>query len=227
MNIVWGYNGTIIPLLPYSVFFSSDHILIEYLRTNNCLSFEKKLLASLMLKYDQCSAGQKWLRKSIGSIITGQPSQMLENVAKILSAKISESVVDVMRQLHAAGFELYIVSCSTDSLLKNSLYFKGVDNLFRGIVGNQVTSYDGQIVDYTCRFSTGQDKVAFVEESMHLSPENTIVIGTSQDDIPLLEWSRYPILVDSTLEGWKKYEEINFIFMESTKMLANIVKSLV
>ena len=124
MNIVWGYNGTIIPLLPYSVFFSSDHILIEYLRTNNCLSFEKKLLASLMLKYDQCSAGQKWLRKSIGSIITGQPSQMLENVAKILSAKISESVVDVMRQLHAAGFDdcvhLSFPPCGVGFILSDS-----------------------------------------------------------------------------------------------------------
>ena len=56
MNIVWGYNGTIIPFMPYSAFYSSDHILIDYLRANNYLLFKKKLMASFMLKHEKSPA---------------------------------------------------------------------------------------------------------------------------------------------------------------------------
>ena len=213
--------------MPYSAFYSSDHILIDYLRTNNYLLFKKKLMASFMLKHDKSPAVQSWIRGHLGSFINGQPSIVLENVSKILSAKISEQAIKVMQILQAEGFELYIVSCSTDSLLKSSLYFKGADTLFRGIVGNHVSSYSGQIMDYTCSFRSGKDKVAFLEQTMRLSPENTIVIGASQDDVPLLEWSRYPILVDASREGWKKYDDKHFIFMESIQMVPEIIKSLV
>ena len=213
--------------MPYSAFYSSDHILIDYLRTNNYLLFKKKLMASFMLRHDKSSAVQSWTRGHLGSFINGQPSIVLENVSKILSAKISDQAIKVMKVLQTQGFELYIVSCSTDSLLKNSLYFKGADTLFRGIVGYHVSSYSGQIMDYTCNFRSGKDKVAFLEQTMKLSPENTIVIGASQDDIPLLEWSRYPILVDASREGWKKYDDKHFIFMESIQMVPEIIKSLV
>ena len=213
--------------MPYSAFYSSDHILIDYLRTNNYLLFKKKLMASFMLKHDKSPAVQSWTRGHLGSFINGQPSIVLENVSKILSAKISDQAIKVMKVLQTQGFELYIVSCSTDSLLKSSLYFKGADTLFRGIVGNHVSSYSGQIMDYTCNFRSGKDKVAFLEQTMKLSPENTIVIGASQDDIPLLEWSRYPILVDASREGWKKYDDKHFIFMESIQMVPEIIKSLV
>ena len=82
-------------------------------------------------------------------------------------------------------------------------------------------------MDYTCNFRSGKDKIAFLEETMRFSPENTIVIGASQDDIPLLEWSKYPILVDASRDGWKKYEDKHFIFMESVQMVPEIIKSLV
>ncbi len=227
MNIVWGYNGTIIPFMPYSAFYSSDHILIDYLRTNNYLLFKEKLMASFMLKHEKSPAVQSWMRSHLGSLVKGHPSIVLENVSKILSAKISEPALDVMRKLQAEGFELYVASCSTDSLIKSSLYFKGADTLFRGIIGNHVSSYSGQIMDYTCRFRTGKDKIAFIEQTLHLSPDNTIVIGASQDDIPLMEWSHYPILVDASRDGWKKYEDKHFIFMESINMVPEIIKSLV
>ena len=213
--------------MPYSAFYSSDHILIDYLRTNNYLLFKKKLMASFMLRHDKSPAVKSWTRGHLGSFINGQPSIVLENVSKILSAKISDQAIKVMKVLQTQGFELYVVSCSTDSLLKSSLYFKGADTLFRGIVGNHVSSYSGQIMDYTCNFRSGKDKVAFLEQTMKLSPENTIVIGASQDDIPLLEWSRYPILVDASREGWKKYDDKHFIFMESIQMVPEIIKSLV
>jgi phosphoserine phosphatase len=180
-----------------------------------------------MLKHEKSPAVLSWTRGHLGSFINGQPSIVLENVSKILSAKISDQAIKVMKVLQTQGFELYIVSCSTDSLLKSSLYFKGADTLFRGIVGNHVSSYSGQIMDYTCNFRSGKDKVAFLEQTMKLSPENTIVIGASQDDIPLLEWSRYPILVDASREGWKKYDDKHFIFMESIQMVPEIIKSLV
>jgi len=227
MNIVWGYNGTIIPFLPYSAFYSSDHILIDFLRTNNYLLFKKKLIASYVLKHDKSPFIQRWVMGHMGLFIKELPSIILENVSKILSAKISESALEVMQKLQRAGFDQYIVSCSTDSLIKNSMYFKGSDSLFRGIVGNHVTSYSGQIMDYTCTFRGGEDKIAFLEQTMRFTPENTIVIGASRNDIPLLEWSRYPILVDASREGWKKYEDKHFIFMESVNMVPEIIKSLI
>ncbi len=213
--------------MPYSAFYSSDHILIDYLRTNNYLLFKKKLMASFMLKHEKSSAIQSWTRGHLGSLIKGQPSIILENVSKILSAKISDQALAVIRKLQADGFEQYIASCSTDSLIKSSLYFKGADTLFRGIVGNHISSYSGQIMDYTCSFRKGEDKVAFLEQTLRLSPDNTIVIGASQDDIPLMEWSHYPILVDASRDGWKKYEDKHFIFMESVQMVPEIIKSLV
>ncbi len=227
MNIVWGYNGTIIPFMPYAAFYSSDHILIDYLRTNNYLLFKKKLMASFVLKHENSSPVQSWARGHLGSFVKGQPSIVLENVSKILSTKISEQVLNVMHILQAEGYEQYIASCSTDSLIKGSLYFKGADTLFRGIVGNHISSYSGQIMDYTCNFRKGEDKVAFLEQTMRFSPSNTVVIGASQDDIPLLEWTRYPILVDASREGWKKYENKHFIFMEAVQMVPEIIKSLV
>ena len=227
MNIVWGYNGTIIPFMPYSAFYSSDHILIDYLRTNNYLPFKKKLMASFMLKHEKSSAVQSWTRGNLGSLVAGQPSIILENISKILSAKISEPALEVMRKLQAEGFEQFVASCSTDSLIKGSLYHRGADTLFRGIVGNHISSYSGQIMDYTCNFRKGEDKVEFLEQTMRLSPENTIVIGASRDDIPLLEWSRYPILVDASRDGWKEYEDKHFIFMESVQMVPEIIKSLI
>ena len=228
MNIVWGYNGTIIPFLPYSAFYSSDHILIDYLRVNNYLQLKKKIIASLLLKHEHSPLFQRWFRGHLGYFLKGHPSIVLENVSKILSTKISEPVLKVMHILQNSGFEQYIASCSADSLLKNSLYCKdGADSIFRGIVGNHITSYSGQIMDYTCSFRNGADKVSFVENTLHLSPDNTVVIGASPDDIPLLEWSNYPILVDASRDGWKKYEDKHFIFMESVQMVPEIIKSLV
>ena len=222
MNIVWGFNGTIIPFLPYSDFCSSDHILVDYLRINDYLTFKKKLLASYMLKTE------KRTRVHMGSLIKGQPSLILENVSKILSAKISEPVLEVLKKLRNDGFELYLASCSTDALIKGSLFYRnGYDKLFRSIIGNHVSSYSGEIMDYECLFRRGSDKIKFLEETLRLKPDNTIVVGASQDDIPLLEWSRYPILVDASRIGWKRYDKKHFVFMESVSMVPDIIRSLI
>jgi len=225
MNIVCGFNGVIIPFLPYlpySGFYSSDIILVDYLRTNNYLSFRKKILASYMVRSDRRT------RVHLGSFIKGQPSLVLENVSKIISTKISEEVLDVLSKLKGEGFELYVVSCNADLLINNSLFLRNEScRLFKSIIGNHVSVCGGGVVDYECVFKKGRDKVRFLEESLHLKPDDTIVVGASRDDIPLLEWSKYPILIDASRDGWKRYEKKNFIFMESVSMLPAIIRSLI
>lgn len=226
INIVWGFNGTIVPMLPYTVFYDSDHILLDYLIQNRFFSFGEKIQASMLLKMEERDFWRPFFRKKTGKFLEKKPSAVIEAVSKIISLRIPEENLEVMRKLQASGYNMYIASCSVGNIISRTLEMRGADNIFKSVCANDISVQSGMLSEYNPIFLRGRDKIACLEKNLGLKKENTVVIGCRRDDVDILDWSRYPILIDQTKKGWERFGNRNYVFLESFSMIPSVIHSL-
>jgi phosphoserine phosphatase len=67
------------------------------------------------------------------------------------------------------------------------------------------------------------DKLAMMNK-LNLSPERTIVVGDGYTDLPLLNWSSIPVVIDRTGKKKKGFTSNRFHFITSIPEIMNIIK---
>ena len=226
INIVWGFNGTVVAMHAYTVFYDSDHILLDYLIQNRFFSFGDKLRASMLLRLEEKDFWAPCFRKHTGRFLEKKPSAVIEAVAKIISPRIPEENLDMMRGLRDAGYRMYIASCSVGNIASRALEMRNALDIFETVCANRISVENGMMTEYNPVFLRGKDKIEYLEKNLKLSRKNTVVIGSGRDDIPLLDWSGYPVFIDQSKRGWEKYGNKNYVFIESYRMIPSIIRSL-
>ena len=222
MNIVWDFDGIIFPLVPYS----SDHILIDYMFQKDFFSFTEKMLMRLAYSFEKKDMASLRFKKCLRTLVCKKPYAVLDYVLEIISAGIPDENVHLLSGLHDAGYKMHIISTGTENIIKNALVSKGADQYFKTVSGNRIVAEIGRIIGYDCLI-TAESKVDFAERQLGLRSQDTIAVGFGYSDIPILDWARYPVLIDPSKAGWEKFGDRNYIFLESVDMLPRILKSLI
>ncbi len=128
------------------------------------------------------------------SVLKGSPSEAVTKVTRMLAEKISSEDRETFGKLYRRGIEMLVVSCGTRDLSHGTLEAANILQFFKAIIANDFTHENGRITGMVFRTKTAEDKLAVVKE-MGYRPENTIVVGDGPTDIPLLEWSEYPVII--------------------------------
>ncbi len=218
-NIIWDYDGTILPFTPYD----SEQFLLDYLlyKENKQLSFIKRIVAKAALYADNKQIIGPSFKKYYRWVMKGVNTYILEEVNNALAIAIPDSYIDTLSSFAAKGFKMYVISCGTVELCVNPLKIKKADTLFKEIIANQFIYKNNKIDGLILNVASGEEKVK-IAEKLNLKPESTIVVGDGYTDIPLLEWSSYPFMVDPEKKRRKRFGDRNYTFIESLPQLIDI-----
>ncbi len=192
MNIVWDFDGTILPMIPYD---SEQTLLLYRLENEERSSLFRRLFIKALMYADMKGWLGHYFKPMYIRAVRGLEIEALDTVTEELARRISEDDVRTFRELYERGHELVLVSCGTLDLSRATFSKAGIDGYFRAIVANNFTVRDGRILSMEFRTLYPEDKLRVVKD-MGYQPEDTVVVGDGPTDIPLLEWSKFPVVID-------------------------------
>lgn len=219
--IVWDFDGTILPLEPFD---SEQSLLIHGMnRVEKPFGWLKKGCARAIIYADR----REWLRKifkrSYIHFLKGLPVSVLDEVCRRLAEKITHVDRQTIRALKHDGHTMLLLSCGTADLSERILTFAELRDCFNLIEGNRFEFDENRIKGMDLRLPDPKDKLHMVH-TLSLSPDRTIVVGDGYTDLPLLNWSAMPILIDRSGKKEKQFSAHNFYFITAIPQLKNIIK---
>ena len=219
-SIIWDYDGTILPFTPYD----SEQFLLDYLlnKKKKEISLIKRIVARAAIFADKKQILGHSFKKYFIWVLKGIDASVLEEVGNALSASIPESYIDTLSFFAKKGFKMYIISCGTADLCLNPLKLKKADTFFSEIISNPIVYKNNKVDGIFFNVKKGSDKVK-IAEKLNLKPEKTIVVGDGYTDIPLLDWSSAPFMIDPEKTRRKKYSDKNYTFIESLPQIIDIM----
>jgi phosphoserine phosphatase len=110
--------------------------------------------------------------------------------------------------------------------MKAILKYAGIEDCFGLIEGNRFQFDEDRIVGMHLRLPDPDDKLTMMNK-LNLSPERTIVVGDGYTDLPLLNWSSIPVIIDRTGKKKKEFTSNNFHFITSIPEITNIIQETV
>ena len=224
LHIVWDYDGTILPFAPYD----SEQYLLDYLNNNSNpggnLPYYKKIVSKMAIYADTRELLGHSFKKYYNWILKRTDSSILEEVNNGLASLIPDDHVSTIKVLNMQGYDMSIISCGTGDLCIPPLKTKEVDHCFSFIESNFFHYKDNRIHGMKYNVLKGRDKV-FHAEKRGLDPEKTVVIGDGYTDIPLLDWSSFPVLIDPLGEKREKLSGRNYHFIDCIPQLTDLVNS--
>lgn len=223
-TIIWDFDGTILPSTPFD---SEQSLLMNRMsQQNKPFGWFKKGYTKAIIYADQ----REWLRKSFKTsyirLLKGTSSATLDKVCRNLAEKISTEDRDCLWKLKKAGYDMIVLSCGTVDLSERILKFAEIADCFGLIEGNRFQFDDDRIVGMDLRFPDPDDKLTMMNK-LNLSPERTIVVGDGYTDLPLLNWSSIPVMIDRTGKKKKGFTSSNFHFITSIPEITNIIQETV
>jgi len=219
-TIIWDFDGTILPIAP----LDSEQSLLLYRMSQQDKPFGwfKKGYAKAIIYADQRERLRKTFKKSYIRLLKGTPSSNLDEVCRNLAHKISPADRLALKQLKIEGYNMIVLSCGTVDLSERILKFSGIEDCFDLIEGNRFQFDEDRIAGMHLRLPDPDDKLAMMNK-LNLSPERTIVVGDGYTDLPLLNWSSIPVMIDRTGKKKKGFTSNNFHFITSTPEIMNII----
>ena len=221
LNIIWDFDGTILPSTP----FDSEQSLLVY-RMNQ----KDKPLDWFKIGYTKAiiyADRREWLRrgfkKSYIRLLKNTPVSALDKVCRNLAEKISTADRNCLWNLKNAGHNMIVLSCGTADLSERILKFAGVADCFRLIEGNRFQFDEDRIAGMDLRLPDPDDKVTMTKK-LNWSSELTIVVGDGYTDLPLLNWSSIPVVIDRTGKKKKGFTSKHFHFITSIPEIMNIIQ---
>ncbi|RKX83853.1 MAG: hypothetical protein DRP57_07095 [Spirochaetes bacterium] len=226
MNIVWDFDGTILPLTPYD----SEQSLLNYIikkkySGKNPFKFAlRRFIIRGIIYADMKNLIGHRFKSFYLWAVKGTKKEVLDNISQELALRISLEDIQTYRQLHAAGHTQILISCGTEDLSRKTLAIAGINRFFSAIIANRFIFEKGVISEFEYRTLKPEDKLKKVI-SIGFLPSNTVVVGDGPTDIPLLNWSGFPIVLNrkgerDTLKLCKKYTTIR-----QPKELINYIES--
>lgn len=221
LTIVWDFDGTILPHEPYD---SEQSLLINIMnRKQEPFGWLKKIYARAMIYADQRQRLRKAFKTSYIRLLKGTSSAVLDRVCQNLAEKISSADRNVFRKLKEDGYDMMVLSCGTADLSERVLRHAGLLNCFSLIEGNRLQFAGDRIDGMEFRLPHPADKLQMMQQ-LNLSPDLTMVVGDGYTDLPLLDWSTMPVLIDRRGKKKKYFSTSNFYFITAIPQIVNVIE---
>ena len=219
-TIIWDFDGTILPNTP----FDSEQSLLRHRMNHPAAPFGwlKRGCAKAIIYADQRERFRKTFKTAYVQLLKGTPVSTLDEVSRHLAQEISTADRNVLKELKKAGYEMIVLSCGTADLSERVLELAGLRDCFRLIEGNRFRFARDQISGMNFHIPDPDDKLAFAK-NLNLSPEHTVVVGDGYTDLPLLNWSSIPVMIDRSGQKKKRFTSHHFYFISSIPELINII----
>jgi phosphoserine phosphatase len=219
-TIVWDFDGTLIPNDPYD---SEQSLMLHVLdQGENTKSRFDRILARILVYADSKEQLRKVFKWFYIRFLTGYTTAVFDPVCARLAAKIPEADRRVLRRLSELGHPMLVLSCGTVNLSEGTLEKAGLDGCFDIFAGNRFESQNGDISSMTLHVPDPADKVRFLEKQ-GIDPRTCMAVGDGYTDIPMLDWSEIPVLVDRTGSKRKKYAHKNYHFVQSLPEILDLL----
>jgi phosphoserine phosphatase len=118
---------------------------------------------------------------------------------------------------------MMVLSCGTADLSERVLRFAGLLNCFSLVEGNRFQFADDRIQGMELRLPDPTDKLQMMQR-LNLSPDLTMVVGDGYTDLPLLDWSTMPVLIDRSGRKKKFFSTRNFYFITAIPQILDIIE---
>ena len=224
LHIVWDYDGTILPFVPYD----SEQYLLDYLNRNSTsgrgVPYYKRIVSRLAIYADNRELLGHSFKKYYNWILKSTDSSILDAVNNDLASFIPDNHISTIKGLNSRGYDMSIISCGTGDLCVNPLKKKEVDHCFSFVESNFFNYKDNMIHGMQYNVLKGEDKVRHAERR-GLKPETTVVVGDGYTDVPLLDWAACPVLIDPGGEKRKKLAHKDYHFIDEIPQLTEIVNN--
>jgi phosphoserine phosphatase len=202
-TIIWDFDGTILPLAP----FDSEQSLLRH-RMNqreNPFGLLKKAYVKAIVYADRRERLRKTFKKSYLRLLKDTPTRVLDDVCRDLAEKIPATDRKVFRKLKRDGYEMGILDC------------------FSRIAGNRFQYDADRIAGMQLQLPNPEDKLSMIKK-LNLSPDRTMVVGDGYTDLPLLNWSSVPVIIDRDGQKKKQFTSCNFYFISSIPEVMDIIE---
>jgi phosphoserine phosphatase len=220
-TIIWDFDGTILPIAP----FDSEQSLLIYRMSQPHKPFGwfKKCYTRAIIYADQRERLRKTFKRLYIQLLKGTTSSTLDEVCRRLAEKLATPDRLTLKKLKYEGYNMMLLSCGSVDLSERILKFAGIEDCFGVIEGNRFKFEEGRIVGMHLRLPDPDDKLTMTNK-LNLSPQRTIVVGDGYTDLPLLNWSSIPVMIDRTGKKKKGFTSHNFHFITSIPEIMNIIK---
>ena len=220
ITIIWDFDGTILPLAPFD---SEQSLLLHRMnQQGEPFGLLKKAFVKAIVYADRRERLRKTFKKSYIRLLKNTPSKVLDEVCRDLAGKISTVDRNMFGKLKADGYDMMVLSCGTADLSERVLTFAGLLDCFSRIAGNRFKFDAGRITGMQLRLPNPEDKLAMIKK-LNLSPDRTVVVGDGYTDLPLLNWSSIPVIIDRSGKKKKQFTSHNFYFISSIPEIMNII----
>ncbi len=220
-TIVWDFDGTILPLNPFD---SEQTLLLHTIsQAKGTFALLKKTYAKLLIYADRGEWFRKQFKTAYAKLITGTTASVLDEICFQLAEAISEDDRRSYRQLKADGHEMLVVSCGTFDLIERVLTFAELRDIFSLIAGNRFRFTRDSIEGMDLYVPDPGDKLRILIQ-LNLLPQRTVVVGDGYTDLPILDWSGVPIMIDRTGRKRKQYRMKPYHFISSIPDVLGIIR---
>ncbi len=120
---------------------------------------------------------------------------------------------------------MMVLSCGTANLSERVLKFAGLEDCFNLIEGNRFKFHKNRITGMQLRLAHPKDKLHMMSV-LNLSPDRTMVIGDGYTDLPLLNWSAMPVLVDRSGKKKKTFSAHDFYFITAIPQIRSVIENM-
>ena len=188
----------------------------------NPFGLVKKAYVQAILYADRRERLRKTFKKSYLRLLKDTPTRVLDDVCRDLAEKIPATDRKVFRKLKRDGYEMMVLSCGTADLSERVLRFAGILDCFSRIAGNRFQYDADRIAGMQLQLPNPEDKLSMIKK-LNLSPDRTMVVGDGYTDLPLLNWSSVPVIIDRDGQKKKQFTSHNFYFISSVTEIMNII----
>ena len=117
---------------------------------------------------------------------------------------------------------MIVLSCGTANLAENTLQKAGLAGCFESVAGNRFESENGKISTMTLHIPNPEDKVRYLARR-NIDPGRCMAVGDGYTDIPMLDWAKFPVLLDRTGRKQTKYAGKSYRFVRSLHEVLDIL----
>lgn len=228
-TIIWDFDGTLYPLLPYD----SEQLLMRLSRKHlkkRAHSFQRILGGWVsygdMHQWFRGRHLRKLYNRLYGCSIKNTPVSLLYRAIDDISALISPEDRDTLHGLHESGFRMLVISCGTLDLCEGVLQKAGVRDCFESVTANPFRLKNGKIEGVVPRVVNAYDKLFTARKLIGKSPKGIVAVGDGYTDIPLLDWAQYPVMMDHGHLKQAEYAVKPYYFTPSVSALPRLLTQL-
>ena len=221
-TIIWDFDGTLLPLAPYD----SEQTLMLY-KLNETVPrppYIVRAIARLLIWADRRQMLRQTFKRFYIRLMKGTPIAAMDQIGKRLADRISFQDRQALARLKSENYRMVVLSCGTADLSERILTHAGLGDCFESIAANRFNISKGLINGMRLHLANPLDKVTWLKK-MGICADDAIAVGDGYTDIPLLDWAKISVLVDTTGKKKAKYRHKIYRFISSISEILSVLNS--